>query len=169
MLNERLLKFQKDIFNTDSSIRVTFNDDLRFVTAITEVTGSSALTSLQNNIKIVENKVTTFCNNKVGTIGDGFDWYTSIIGQNSKYLKPGETLEIQAGIGAFSTRGNPEIVIDGKLSKINEDGYVLYKTKTPNKPGTYSIPVHLSFVNPTTGKDESWMVNVNYTIAKPCN
>jgi len=169
MLNEKMFKFHQDILNTDSSIRVTFNSDPMFISPITKVTGSATLTALQNNIKIIENKVIAFCNNKVGIIWDGFDSYSVIIGQSSNYLKPGDALEITAGVGAFSKAGQPEIIIGDSTVEISEEGCALYKIKVSNKPGQYKIPVKIDFLNQTTGKNEKLEKNIEYTVAKPCN
>ncbi len=129
----------------------------------------AAISSLQNEIKKIENKTITFCNMKVGSNIDYFDSYSLIVGQNSNIINSGEKLEITAGVGAFSKSAMPKIIINKKLSKINDEGYTVYKIKTGTKPGKYYIPVKIDFINPNTGKKEVHELNVEYTVAKPCN
>lgn len=188
LLYEKLLSYKLSILSIDSSIWYEFKDNFIFVHTFLKSTGldtsnshsisakaisksvlSALLTALQNNIKINENKITAFCNAKVGIIGDWFYSYSAIVGQNSRYLKPGDELEITAGVGAYSKSAKPVINVNGKHTEVGEEGYALYKMKINDKPGQYKIPVKIYFFNQTTGKDESSITNVEYTVAKPCD
>ena len=42
---------------------------------------------------------------------------------------PGDELEVQAGIGAFSAAAKPDITINGARQSLNSDGVADYKTK----------------------------------------
>lgn len=127
------------------------------------------LVALQNEIMKVENKTIAFCNTKVGSNIYRFESFSTIIGQNTKYLRPGEELEITTGVGSFSHSGNPEIIINGKKRELNEKGFVVYKLKAKTKPGSYKIPVDVSFFNETIGKQEAYSFSVEYTVIKPCS
>jgi hypothetical protein len=186
----RLLKYKEDILNIDSSIRYDFDNSLilisksfdssvqaeksfgnKFFKNSNSSAISSMLTKLQNSIKVIENKTIAYCYQKIGsTDGDGFfDFYSSIVGQSSSYVKGGEKIEIMAGVGAFSRMAMPKININGKLIKLGDEGFAAYKFKTSSKPGKYKVPVKIVFFNPTTGKEEIHEVNVKYTVAKECN
>ena len=185
-----LMKYKEDVLNIDSSIRYEFTNSFilisnsfdssvqaekNFGNKFFKNSNSSAisamLTKLQNSIKVIENKTIAYCHQKIGsTDGDGFfDSYSAIVGQSSNYLKPGDKLEIKAGIGAFSKKAMPKININGSNIELGEEGYASFKIKTPRNPGEYKIPVKISFLNPTTGKEETMKINVEYTVAKECN
>ncbi len=168
-LNDSLISYQENVLSIDSSIREVFSENFNFIKGIQKSTVPSVLTATQNRIKIIENKMIAYCNSKVGCHIMIFDSYSAIVGQNSNSLKPGDVLEITAGIGAYNRAAQPEITINNKRIEINEDGYVLYKIKTTNKPGTYKIPVRLSYINPNTGKNEILEKKIEYIITKPCD
>jgi hypothetical protein len=129
---------------------------------------TAILTMLQNEIKKTENRMIAFCNAKVGCIGGGLTSYSSIIGQNSTILRHGETLEIVAGVGVYNSP-KPTIIINGQNITIGEEGFSIFKTKTPKTPGHYSIPVQIKYFNTITGKEENIQKNVEYTVAKECD
>lgn len=171
LLYQQLVSYNVNVLETDTSISQEFRNSFSFPKEIRKTKISAALTILQNKIKILENKIIAYCHLKVGsTDGDGFfDSFSAIVAQSSNYLKPGEQLEITAGVGAFSKSGQPKIIINQTQLELGEEGYVTYKFKTTQKPGNYKIPVKISFLNPTTGKDEFKTIDVEYTVAKPCN
>jgi hypothetical protein len=127
------------------------------------------LAMLETDIKIAENRLVHFCDNKVGGCCWGFFSYSSIVGQNSSILGPGEKLTITAGIGAYSRDAQPEITINNKQIPLNEEGYSEYSIKAPQKPGSYSVPVTISFTDPITWKPETKQMRIEYTVAKKCN
>jgi len=123
------------------------------------------LTKFQNNLRITQNKLTAFCNNQV-TSFDGDSFYTSysaIISQNVMHVRQGDSVEIKAGLGQFSKKGKPEFKINGVLLNINEDGYVIYKTRASGKAGKRYVPVELTFTDGLGGKQTKRVV-VEYTI-----
>ncbi len=173
LLHEKLVSYKQEVLSTNSAILEQFKNEFKFVDSFSSPSYSNELLSrlsiLQNNIKLTENKIVTFCNAKVGIIGDWVTSYSAIIGQNSTILKPGDELEIKTGIGLFSYAARPKININGRDIELGEEGYSLFKTKVQKIPGKYKIPVTISFFNQTTGKEESMKVNVEYSVAKECN
>jgi hypothetical protein len=127
--------------------------------------------TLINKAKRMEVKMITYCNEQVSSFyGHGFlDYYSSIIGQNSTILRPGETLEINAGIGAYSRAAQPKITAAGINIPLNEYGVSEYKAKAPSNPGNYKVPVRISYINKFTGKEEWLERTIEYTVVKPCN
>lgn len=173
ILHEKLVMYKQDVLSSDSAILEQFNTEFKFVDSFSLSSYPNELLSrlsiLQNNIKINENKIIAFCNSKVGIMGDWFTSYSAIVGQNSTILKPGDELEIRAGIGLFSYTAQPKININGTNIELGDEGYSLFKTKVQKIPGKYQIPVTISFLNKATGKEENMRVNVEYTVAKECN
>lgn len=181
-LKQRLEQFQKDILGIDPEIDSAFKKslnidlsnppgqdgktkawDLAYFNMVPTVAGLTILSKFQNDIKGAENKVVSFCHQKVGEVKVVFDSYAAIVGQNSNYLMPGQQLEVKAGIGAFSKSSKPTITIGGTTVPIGEEGFALYKTDAGGV-GAHSIPVRISFFNQTTGKDEIKEVKVEYTV-----
>jgi GldM N-terminal domain len=168
-LNKSLDNYRKNLLDVDSSIRVEFTNNFNFLNPVSKTVLPSELIFLQNNIKVIENRIITFCNMKCEYIYHGFDIYSAIVGQNSKLLKPGDELEIQAGIGAFSRASLPKININGKNIPLSDGGYSIFKMKASTVSGEYKIPVTISYFNQTTGMEQTMNVNIEYSVAKECN
>jgi gliding motility-associated protein GldM len=181
-LMERLQKYQQDILSIDHEIDSAFKSsksidlsnppgqdgktkpwDVAYFHMVPTVAGLTILSKFQNDVKGLENKVVTFCHQKVGEVKIVFDSYAAIVGQNSNYLMPGQQLEVKAGIGAFSKSSLPIISIGGTTVPLGEEGFALYKTDAGGI-GAHSIPVRISFFNQTTGKDEVKEVKVDYVV-----
>jgi hypothetical protein len=186
----RLMKYKEDILAVDSSIREEFASNLNFISRpfdsaklmandfiktffrnTTPLLTSAMLAKLQNNIKIIENKTITYCLNKIGsTDGEGFlEYFSAIVGQNSKIFKPGDLLEIKAGMGAFSKATRPTIIINGNQIPLEGEGYSLYKIQVSGNPGKYKVPLRIKYFNQVTGKETEVDYNVEYTVTKPCD
>jgi hypothetical protein len=58
-----------------------------------------------------------------------FDTHSPTITTNTSILKPGEELEIKAGVSAFSKTGSPIIKFDGKTIPLSEWGFQYIKRK----------------------------------------
>ena len=189
-LYEALVKYKKDILDVDSLIRYEFEKIFILVTDLYETlengkdkfyskffknasqTGASAmLSNLLNSVTTTENKLLSFCISRTThhILHDHEYFPALLVGQNSTYLKQGEILEIQAGVGSFSHEPNISAIINGKKIPAGDGGYFTYKIKISGKPGKYEMPVQISFLNSTTGKDETKEVIVKYTVAKECD
>ena len=129
------------------------------------VAGLTILSKFQNDVKTSENRIVQFCHNKVGEVNVVFDSYAAVIGQSSNYLMPGQELEITAGVGAFSKKAQPAIVIGGSQAPIGEDGAA--RVKLPGGGiGAHTIPVKITYMNQETGKLETIDKNVTYTVGQ---
>lgn len=177
----KLQSYKQIILSADSSIMEEFVNNFNFIDhfislannlerkELANTSVSALLILLQNDVKIIENKIAAYCNSKVGCTIFFFDSYAAIVGQNSNYLKPGSKLKINAGIGAYSKLTQPIITINGTKVELGFEGFSTYQMKVPEKSGIYSVPVEVKFMNPTTGKEEKNNIIVEYTVAKPCN
>jgi gliding motility-associated protein GldM len=126
----------------------------------------SILSKFQNDIKTSENNVVAFCHKKVGEVKIVFDSYAAIIGTSSNYVMPGQTLTINAGVGAYSKASAPTISIGGGSAPLGPEGFAT-RDITAGGPGTYSVPVTISYFDQTTGKQEQVSKNVEYTVGSP--
>lgn len=179
VIENKLENYRQMALSTDSTIREEFHENFQFINRfennkfsidnVSERLQIAVLCMLQNEIKNIENKTISFCNNKVGCTIMTFDSYSAIVGQNSSYLKPGTELEIKAGVGALSKSAQPVITINNKNIELGPEGYSLYKMKTPKAPGNYRVPVRIKYFNKTTGKEYDINVNVEYTVVKECD
>jgi len=186
-LLDKLLKYDKDVKSIDPLIESISSIDIeieslkaekerysrfynRYFKNASALNTTAILSRIQNDKRLLENKVISFCNNQVGMVdGPGFyTAYSAILGQNSTILKPGEALVITAGLGEFTGKPKTRILIGGTAVPLNESGYAIYKVRV-NKLGKHSIPVTISFFNPITSKEEEFSRNVQYTVAKPCD
>ncbi len=120
------------------------------------------LFQLQNCIRTLENTVLSYCNNHMSYIDDSFHSdFSIILSQNSKHLTAGDFLEINAGIGAFSTAASARMTIDSKEILAEENGIITYKFKTSLDTGRHVIPVIISFLKPDGSK--GWQkLNITY-------
>ncbi len=177
---EKLNRYRADVLAIDSGIRVTFIDMIlpsipspdsltketkTFFKNITAAAALAVLSKFQNDIKITENRLIAFCNNKVGSFIESYTTYSAIVGQSSSYVRVGEEIEITAGIGSFSRAVRPEITVNKMNIEINESGTAVYKFKASTKTGKHTVPVKINF----TGEDgirQEITKDVEYTVLK---
>jgi len=135
-----------------------------FFDGIPAIAASALLRMFENNIKIIENTLVTFCFTRIG--GGGGCGYSErfwpLITQSSNYIKAGDNIEITAGIGSFSVAPQPKVIIDDKEISVDENGIVIYKFKS-SKPGKYKKSVKIEYTKPD-GTKESLTKNIEYTV-----
>lgn len=185
----RVMKYEEDIFATDSLIKYEFAKNIILISKSfdnTEQTGddfyktffrnstllsiSAMLTKLQNSIKLIENKTISYCHNQIGqTDGDGFfDSFSAIAALSSSYVKAGERIEITAGMGSFSTQARPVITVNHKNVPLMENGLAVYSFKASNKPGKHFVSLRIDFYD-QEGNKQYVRKQLEYTVAKPCD
>lgn len=128
------------------------------------VAALTILSKFQNDIKTSENKVITFCHEQVGKVILRFDAFQAIVGQNSKYLMPGQDIEITAGLGAFSKTKLPNVSIGGSNVALNADGVAVYKASAGGM-GSHTIRVVVSFKD-QDGVDQQRPFDVEYIVGQ---
>lgn len=128
------------------------------------VAAITILSKFQNDIKTTENKIVAFCHEQVGVVEYKFDAYRPIVGQSSKYLMPGQELEITAGLGAFSKTNRPNITIGGTPVQLDEEGVANYKT-AGGGIGNHTVPVVVSFTD-QDGNKQVKSYDVTYTVGQ---
>ncbi|HEV7329859.1 MAG TPA: gliding motility protein GldM [Flavisolibacter sp.] len=140
----------------------TFED--AYFHMVPTVAALTILRKFENDVKTTENRVVTHLHEQVGKVEVIFDAFEAIVGQNSKYLMPGQELEITAGLGAFSKSKLPDISIGGSRVSLNEKGMAVYKTAA-GTIGNHSIPVTVAFTD-QDGKPQTRTFNVEYTVGQ---
>jgi len=140
----------------------TFED--AYFHMVPTVAALTILRKFQNDVKTSENKIVSHIHEQVGKVEVIFDAFEAIVGQNSKYLMPGQELEITAGLGAFSKSKVPDIYIGGGKVATNDKGMAVYKTAA-GSIGSHTIPVKVAFVD-QDGKPQERTFNVEYTVGQ---
>jgi hypothetical protein len=139
-------KASENVDDKEDSLKVLF-ENTSIMAAI------AVLTQIQNNVKVFENKVASFCNQQVTNDAFVIDVLPSpIIFQSSKYVKPNDELEISAGLGIFETRNNLKVSINNKVIEPNDYGYADLKLKVKSQTGTYNIPVRIEYTDQDANK-----------------
>lgn len=179
--------YKSAALQTDTEIAETFANHFNFINPFFNLCGRDTISnkplknhviskqkivllleSLKNKVMNLENKLISFCFQKVPSYDNGYDAYSMIAGQNASIFAPGSIIELKAGIGAFSKAAKPIITFGGDTVLINEEGFAVYRRKVPATPGNYKTPVRVSFFNQITGKEEIKEFTIEYRVVKPC-
>ena len=184
-LYSRLIQFKEKLLGVDSNIAHQFKDRLNPFTRDFDTikNGQSdfndhyfkntpaigavvVLKKFENNIRIIENDLVNYCLNNTYGIHESFgESFQYIIGQSSTIVEPGQTIEITAGIGAYSTAAQPKVWVNGKAINTNDDGVAVYKFRSAASPGKFKVPVTINFTKPD-GTKETVKQSIEYTVAE---
>lgn len=129
------------------------------------VAALTLLSKFQNNVKNAENQIVTYCHNQVGAVKVVYDQFAALVGQSSNYVMPGEEIEINAGVGAYSKAAQPKISIGGASMPLAEDGRATSKFKVSGS-GSKSVSVNVTYTKPD-GTIETKTFDVKYTVGTP--
>lgn len=124
------------------------------------------LNKIESDVLTTEHAFITFCNNQI-VIGCNMqvNRFSAIATLSSSYVKAGQSIEITAGVGAFSEAARPRITINGKEVKMDVDATAIYKFIATGAPGKHTVPITFQYSKPD-GTDASVSVNREYTIAE---
>jgi hypothetical protein len=131
----------------DTAIKSTSQFSDNYFRNVPAIAAMAILSRFQNGLRIIENQTSGFCNEQVWPMICGYKVTSALAGISSSVVQKGKEIQLTAGIGEFTTSGNPEIIIDGKRIELNERGYVDYKFTTPTKPGNYSKRVQFHYTD----------------------
>src|SRR5688572_9645468 len=182
-LYKRLDQYKKDVLGLDPAIAEKFATSLpinlakprtqnkgnkswsdAYFRMVPTVAAITILTKFQNDVKTTENKVVTYCHEKVGAVEVIQDAFAAIAIANTTNALPGQEIEITAGVGGFSTKISPIITIGGQRMEIGTDGAVHYKFKA-DRLGSNSIPVVIKYTD-QNGKEQTTTKNVEYVVGQ---
>jgi len=184
-LLKMLTQYKKDILAIDPSIDSAFATSLpinlekppsknragktwdgAYFHMVPTVAGLTILSKFQMDVKTAENRVVQFCHNKVGEVNIVFDTYSPFISQNSNYLMPGQDLEAHIGIGAFSKKSRPIVVVGGTTLPVDSStGLATYKVSNVGL-GEHSVTVQITYKDQATGKDVTVPETIKYTVGQ---
>ncbi|MBI1782003.1 MAG: gliding motility protein GldM [Sphingobacteriales bacterium] len=185
-LLNKLTQFKSDIFKLlpDDSARKEFSKTLplnleppkvenkgnkdwtsayfRMTPAIAAVT---ILSKFQNDVKNSESQLVDYFHKKVGEVKVVYNQFEPLIGTSATYLMPGQELQVNAGLGAYSKDVVPDIFVNGSKVPV-EGGLGSWKT-TVGGPGTGTVKVAVKYKDPIDGKEKTVEKEINYTVGSP--
>jgi gliding motility-associated protein GldM len=123
------------------------------------------LSKFQNDVKNSESQMVDYCYKQIGSVKVVYNQFEAFAGTNATYLMPGDELEVQAGIGAFSAAAKPEITINGAAQSLNADGVADYKTKVEGA-GEHTLTVNIAYTKPD-GSKATIPKTIKYTVGMP--
>jgi hypothetical protein len=115
------------------------------------------LTKYQNDVLLTQHTLLDYLSSRTTRGGIIFDDYTrvsAIAMLTSGCVRPGENVEVIAGLGEFSAVSKPVITINGKLVPLNDDAVAEYKFKAGNEPGRHEVRVRFEYTD-TYGSKQS--------------
>lgn len=128
------------------------------------VAATTMLTKFQNDIKTAENRTISRYYQMVGEVIVRFNQFATIKGQNSTYLMPGQELQINAGVGAFSVDAKPTITIGGQVIQVNDKGIAEWKRQVTGL-GTQTIPIRYEWTD-QEGKRQVYEDKISYEVGQ---
>ncbi len=123
------------------------------------------LSKFQNDVKNSESQMVDYCYKQIGSVKVVYNQFEAFAGTNATYLMPGDELEIQAGIGAFSAAAKPDITINGAHQNLNSDGVADFKTKVEGT-GEHTVTVNIAYTKPD-GTIATIPKVIKYTVGMP--
>ena len=154
--------FTKSIDSSKNDSEKLFKDYFRNTSSEAVI---AMLNKIENNVRVNELKLITYCNEQVGLIildcGSGI---ASVVITNSLVFKPKDRIEITAGIILFDKRFDPRVFIYDKAIDRKDDGFAHYKLRAPSKPGKYYVPVKINYTD-QNGRQQTIQKEIEYTVA----
>ena len=123
------------------------------------------LSKFQNDVKNSESQMIDYCYKQIGSVKVVYNQFEAFAGTNATYLMPGDELEVQAGIGAFSAAAKPDITINGAHQALNADGVADFKTKVEGA-GSHTLTVNIAYTKPD-GTLASIPKTIKYEVGTP--
>jgi hypothetical protein len=120
------------------------------------------LEKAKNDILALESEVSGYFDDQVSAIIEDYTFFSVMLSQNSNQLRPGDTLEISTGIGAFTSAADPTFLINGKIVYPDKSARVDYKM-TVKGSGEQIVPIKIMYTS-STGVKESKDFKVRYFV-----
>jgi len=184
-LFEKLINYRREMLSVDPILNKALENDViifskyfdqsindadefekAFFNKKPAIAARAMLSQIENNIKVSESNFITFCNSRMCIIEIIYDSFAPLVSLSSSYVKGGDEIEINAGVGAFSTVAQPRITINNISIAVNANGLGIYRLKTPLKSGKYQVPIKIEFTK-EDGTKELMTRNVEYTVIEP--
>jgi len=164
-LKDDIASFLKQIdLSTPPSSQGNKNWEQTYFHMVPTVAAITILSKFQNDIKTSENRTVALFHEQVGKVVVRYDAFAAIVGQSSNYIMPGQEIEINAGVGAFSKAAAPVITINGQNAPLGAEGQATMKVAGGGL-GKHSVPVVIRFRD-QDGKEQTVTKNVEYTVGQ---
>jgi len=138
----------------------TFGDD--------ELLTRIALSKLKHDLILSAYQLIQFVRKEIALYQDMvFTKYDMVEALSANVVKPGDTIQLTAGIGGFRTELSPTITIDNKKMTLTEESMAIKMIKAPQKPGKYPILVKVEYTKPD-GSRASSANTLHYQVVAPC-
>lgn len=124
------------------------------------------LSKFQNDIRNSETQVIELLHKKIGEVIFTYDAFKVIANSSSSYMMPGDEFTINAGIGAYSSKAEPTVSVDGQGGQRTPEGDYEIKLRAPETPGEYQKTVTVNYRDQKTGKMESATRIIKYTVGQ---
>ncbi len=136
---------------------------IRYFHMTPTIAALTILSKFQSDVKNSESQVIDYLHKQIGEVKVVFDKFDAIVSPSATYLMPGDELDIQAGIGAFSTAAKPRVTINGQVLPVGDDGTANWKTKV-NSSGMAHVVVEYTKPDGSMG---SIPKDIKYTVGQP--
>jgi len=111
------------------------------------------LNKIESDVLATEHAFMICCKNQISIGYDSYLKISALAILSSSYIKPGQSIQVSAGLGAFSSASKPTITINGKQVPLSDDGAAQYSFIPTGKPGKRIVPVTFEFIKPDGTKD----------------
>jgi gliding motility-associated protein GldM len=136
---------------------------IRYFHMTPTIAALTILSKFQSDVKNSESQVIDYLHRQIGEVKVVFDQFKTLVGTNATYLMPGDELEVNAGIGAYSAAAKPTIYVNGAKQELTADGVADYKTHVSSS-GT--INVKIEYTKPD-GSIATVEKPIKYTVGQP--
>lgn len=116
---------------------------------ISPVMAMVVLDRLESDVLATTKTYMEYCLNKTAVLTCGWnaDFYP-LASLSSSYVKRGQSVEITAGIGAFSVATRPQIIINGQEIPLTDYATAVHRITASGKPGKHQVNVKVKFTKP---------------------
>jgi hypothetical protein len=127
---------------------------------------TAMLNKIESDVTLTENFLIEYCNYQVIDNFCGYDKFWPIGSISSSCVKPGDTVEVTAGVGMFGNIMRPRITIDGTAERLNSKKVAVHTFIANGKPGKHTIPVKIEYMD-SDGTQETATKEITYYIIDP--
>lgn len=182
ILFEKLSRFTSYIYEPDADLLFTNDSTLIHSTLLSSIHSDRSphskhklkdkssitlllyLSNIRSELRRIENNLVKFYYNASASSNCMPDKSLPIILQNTNVLKPGEVLEIRAGLGSYRMGVTPKYMVDGKSIPASDSWLMVHKILADNVPGKKKIQVSMHYINPETGAPLQYTKTLSYEV-----
>lgn len=128
------------------------------------IAADAFLERLKGDCLLNEKRLLSFINDRV-TQHIFHDFPEFLLGINMTYFRSGEEIMVTGGIGSFRNYANSYMIVNGNRIYPSEKGIFNYVEKIKAKPGTYSMPVEISYFE-ADGNRQTMRRRIEYTVGE---